>query len=182
MAEPQHHALSDLLDGELDADQADAAIDALLRDPALADEWRRMHQLRGLLRAEVDAPFDVSGAVRDAVATEPTYLLPALAPARATRRWSRYAVGGTLAASVALATVVALRPWRVEPQGPALAATTDAPQVSVASSTPDATQNVSADQPSRLDRYWAAHADNALLASPESLSPLVHNVSVESRQ
>ena len=94
MAEPQHQALSDLLDGVLDEASAEAAIDALLQDPALAAEWHRMHQLRGLLRAEADAPFDVASAVRDAIASEPAFLLPTLDRPAQPRRWPRYAVGG----------------------------------------------------------------------------------------
>ena len=182
MAEPQHQALSDLLDGALDADQAEAAIDALLRDQTLADEWHRLHQLRGLLRAEVDAPFDIGAAVRSAIADEPAYLLPGLAPARQAPRWQRYAVGGALAASVALATVVSLRPWQSAAQAPQIAATPaeSAARVSVASSS--ASQDPSAPQPDRLERYWAVHANSALLAGPDALSPLVHNVRLDDRQ
>lgn len=176
--------LSDLMDGELDAEQAETAIDALLRDQALAAEWRRMHQLRGLLRGEVDAPFDISRAVREAIADDPAYLLPGIAPARPTRRWPRYAMGGALAASVALATVIGLRPWQSTTQTPPLATATPVPSVDVAALTGDAQaeQNQVAHQPDRLASYWAVHADNALLAGPETLAPLVRNVSIDQRQ
>ena len=185
MAEPQHPTLSELMDGELDADRAQAAIDALLQDPVLAAEWHRMHQLRGLLRGEVAAPFDVGAAVRDALADDPAYLLPAIAPARPHQRWSRYAVGGALAASVALLTVVGLRPWQSTAQAPQLAT---APAVSApaaelaAANRPVEASTTPAGYPSRLDSYWAVHADSTLLAGPETLSPLIRNVRVDSRQ
>lgn len=182
MAEPQHHALSDLLDGELDADQADAAIDAVLRDPALADEWRRMHQLRGLLRAEVDAPFDVSRAVRDALAGEPAFLLPAIASPPQRRPWQRYAVGGALAASVALATVAGIRPWQETTPAVQVAADAAKPAAELATVANGGASSQPALRASRLDNYWAVHADSALLAGPESLSPLVHNVSIDRQQ
>ena len=181
MAEPQHQMLSELMDGELDAEQAETAIDALLRDQALAAEWRRMHQLRGLLRGEVDAPFDVGQAVSEAIAGDPAYLLPGIALARPTRRWPRYAMGGALAASVALATVIGLRPWESTAQTPLLATAKPVLSVDVAALTDDAQaeQNQAAHQADRLESYWAVHADNALLAGPETLSPLVRNVSVD---
>ena len=53
-------ALSELIDGELDPRGIEAAIDALLEDDDLASEWFRAHQLRGLLRDDVDVPFDVT--------------------------------------------------------------------------------------------------------------------------
>lgn len=184
MAEPQHPMLSELMDGELDAQQAEATIDALLREPDMAAEWHRMHQLRGLLRGEVETPFDIGGAVREALADDPAYLLPGIAPARAPRRWPRYAMGGALAAGVALATVTGLRPWQFGTQAPQLATVPPAPAVGVASLA-DAEQDApsqAAQRANRLESYWAVHADNALLAGPESLSPLVRNVSVERRQ
>ncbi len=183
MTEPQHQALSDLLDGELDADQAEAMLDALCRDDALAAQWRRMHQIRGLMRGEADPMFDVSAAVRQALASEPAYLLPALAPRRATRHWPRYAIGGALAASVALATVVGIRQWQAPGAADQLAVatpdTTSTLPVVAISNTPTA---ATAPQPSRLESYWAAHADNALLAGQDSLNPLLRNVSVDSQQ
>jgi negative regulator of sigma E activity len=184
MAEPQHHALSDLLDGELDADQADAAIDVLLRDPAMADEWRRMHQLRGLLRGEVDAPFDVGSAVHAAIANEPAFLLPAIARPPQRRSWQRYVVGGALAASVALATVVGIRPWQAKATGPAtqVATTAAKPAVELATVADVAEPGRQIPPTRRLDSYWAVHADSALLAGPESLSTLVHNVSIDRPQ
>ena len=183
MAEPQHPALSDLMDGELNADQAEAAIDALCRDDALAAQWRRMHQLRGLMRGDVDASFDVSAAVRDALASEPTYLLPAIAPASPLRGWQRYAVGGALAASVALVTVIGLRQWQTPATAPQLAVAPGAPAPALAVAADRPAQDKSpARQPSRLESYWAVHADSALLAGQEPLSPLIQNVSVDSRQ
>ncbi len=122
MAEPQHQALSDLMDGELDRDQAEAVLDVLCRDDALAAEWRRMHRIRGLIQGDVEPGFDISAAVRQAIANEPTYLLPAIAPPRPVRHWPRYAIGGALAASVALATVVGIRQWQAPGAADQLAA------------------------------------------------------------
>jgi len=183
MAEPQHQALSQLMDGDLDPDQAEAVLDALCRDDALAAEWHRMHRLRGLMRGEADPGFDVSAAVRQALASEATYLLPALAPRRATRHWPRYAIGGALAASVALATVVGIRQWQAPGAVDQLAVVTpDSASTVPVVAISDAPAAAMAPQPSRLESYWAAHADNALLAGQDSLNPLLRNVSTDSQQ
>lgn len=183
MAEPQHQALSDLMDGELDTDQAEAVLDALCRDDALAAEWRRMHQLRGLMRADVDAPFDVGAAVREALADEPAYLLPAIAPPGQPRRWQRYAMGGALAASVALATVIGIRQWQAPQAAPQVAAAVPSPAAAIpVVARSNAQDNKLPRQPSRLESYWAVHADSALLAGQESFSPLVRNVRVDNPQ
>lgn len=183
MAEPQHQALSDLMDGELDRDQAEAVLDVLCRDDALAAEWRRMHRIRGLIQGDAEPGFDISAAVRQAIANEPTYLLPAIAPPRPVRHWPRYAIGGALAASVALATVVGIRQWQAPDAANQLAAI--APDNSVTApvvATNEAHTSAAADQPTRLDSYWAAHADNALVAGRDSLNPLLRNVSVDDQQ
>lgn len=182
MAEPQHQELSDLMDGELDPDQADAVLDALCRDDALAAQWRRMHRIRGLLRDGADPTFDISTAVREAIAGEATYLLPAIAPARPARHWPRYAVGGALAASVALATVIGVRQWQAPGATDQLAAQTGEAITGPILASGEVRAPAAAHQPSRLEGYWAAHADNALLAGQDSLTPLLRDVSTDSRQ
>lgn len=183
MAEHECHALSGLMDGELDADQTEVTIDALCRDDALAAQWRRMHQIRGLMGGDVEASFDVSAAVRSALASEPAYLLPAIAPASPLRGWPRYAMGGALAASIALVTVVGLRQLRAPGTDPQLAVVPDAPAVVAASDTDTQAQDKSPPpQINRLESYWTVHTDSALLSGQESLPPLIQDVSVDHRQ
>lgn len=181
MAEPQHETLSRLMDGELDADQAEAAIDAVCRDEALTAQWRRLHQVRGLICGDVDRPFDVSDAVRNALASEPAYLLPAIAPPRSLGGWQRFAMGGALAASVALITILGLRQWQTPAEPSQLAAAADAGLTRVAADAA-AQKKTPAAQPSRLESYWAVHAGNALLAGQESLAPSIENVRADDRR
>lgn len=182
MAQSQHQALSDLMDGELDADQAEAVLDALCRDEALAAEWHRMHRIRGLMRGDDAATFDISAAVREALANEPAYLLPAVAAPRQPSRWLRYAMGGALAASVALATVVGLRYWQAPAGAPELAAADarEAAMVPVVARG-NSPETAATRQPSRLESYWAVYADNALFAGQDTL-PLAHGVRVDQTQ
>jgi negative regulator of sigma E activity len=170
MAQPQPHALSDLsdlMDGELDAEQTEALIDALCRDEALAAEWHRMHRLRALLKGDEVAGFDVRDAVRAALASEPTYLLPVAAP-RPARRWARYALGGALAASVALLTVAGMRQWQAPAASAPLAQAPLTQAATTVASRADAA-DASADA-SRLESYFAVYAENALFSSQDTPS------------
>jgi negative regulator of sigma E activity len=163
MAQPQPHALSDLsalMDGELDAEQTEALADALCRDEALAAEWHRMHRLRALLKGDDVAGFDVRDAVRAALASEPTYLLPVAAP-RPARRLARYALGGALAASVALLTVAGMRQWQAPAGSAPGQVATEAPRVEVADASADA---------NRLESYFAVYAENALFSGQDTPS------------
>lgn len=177
MTEPQYQALSALLDGELDAEQAEALLEAMSHDQTLADAWHRLHRMGDLLRGDVEPGLDVRAAVRDALADEPAYLLPAVAVAPPRLgRWSRYAVGGALAASVALVTVVGLRQWQAADTDPALASAEAGPTATVArSETPERAVD-------RLHGYWSVHADNALLAGQDAFAAPVRNVSADSAQ
>lgn len=177
MTESQHEALSALLDGELDAEQAEALLEALSRDQALTDAWHRLHRMGDLLRGDVEPGLDVRAAVRDALADEPAYLLPAVAAAPPRPgRWSRYAVGGALAASVALVTVVGLRQWQAADAGPQLATAQAGPTAAGArNETPERAVD-------RLHGYWSVHADNALLAGQDAFAAPVRNVSADGAQ
>jgi negative regulator of sigma E activity len=175
MAQPQPDALSELselIDGELGAEQTEALIDALCRDQALAAEWHRMYRLRALLKGDELAGFDVRDAVRAALASEPTYLLPVAAP-RPARRLARYALGGALAASVALLTVVGMRQWQA-PAGSAPLAQAPPTQTATTVAARAEAADPSADA-SRLESYFAVYAENALFSGQDTPS-LVRSV------
>ena len=177
MTEPQHQALSALLDGELEAEQTEILLEALSRDQTLADAWHRLHRMGDLLRGEIEPDLDIRAAVRDALADEPAYLLPAVTVVQPRlSRWSRYALGGALAASVALVTVVGLRQWQAADGAPELASADAGPTATVArSEAPERAVD-------RLQGYWSVHADNALLAGQDAFAAPVRNVSADSAQ
>lgn len=177
MVEHQHQALSALIDGELDADQTAALVDALCQDEELAAEWDRMHRLRSLLKGDDVGTCDVTSAVRAALAVDPAYLLPV--PVRRSRQWSRYAMGGALAASVALLTVVGLRPWQGAGHAQQVAQT--APPQTVDSTGGRRELAAATIPPNTLDRYWAAYNDNALFAEQDS-ALLAHSVRAAQEQ
>jgi hypothetical protein len=78
--------------------------------------------------------------------------------------------------------VVGIRPWQSTAPVAQVASTAAKPAVELATATNSVGTDQQAPRTSRLDSYWAVHADSALLAGPESLSPLVHNVSIDRQQ
>jgi sigma-E factor negative regulatory protein RseA len=100
--------LSALMDGELDAREAAAVIDALCRDPELQRRWSDLQLVGDALRSTEVAACHVEGfclRVTRALAGEPTVL----APRRGRSALRRYAVPGVaIAASVVALAFVAM--------------------------------------------------------------------------
>lgn len=116
--EERESQLSALLDGELEAGQAELVTRRLLKDPALQATWGRYALIGAVLRKEplLDGgrgANDVAARVRLRMAGEAALhaIVPAPVPAVAVRNGGlgRVAGGVALAASVALAVVGALR-------------------------------------------------------------------------
>ncbi|MCX7037169.1 MAG: sigma-E factor negative regulatory protein [Proteobacteria bacterium] len=116
--EERESQLSALLDGELEAGQAELVTRRLLKDPALQATWGRYALIGAVLRKEplLDGgrgTNDVAARVRLRMAGEAALhaIVPAPVPAVAARKGGlgRVAGGVALAASVALAVVGALR-------------------------------------------------------------------------
>jgi sigma-E factor negative regulatory protein RseA len=115
--------ISDLMDGELDADQCDAALRSLAKDDELRDCWHTYHLIGDCLRGEALA----GGAPRPVVtekilarlAEEPTVLAPRH-KSGVGRVGGRTRVALALAASVATLSVIGVIASRqaqlVEPQ------------------------------------------------------------------
>lgn len=171
MVEQQLQDLSALVDGELDVARTQALLDALCRDDELAAEWQRLHRMRALMKGD-DIDCDVTQAVRAALVAEPAYLLPVAAPMA--NRWPRYVIGGALAASVALLTVVGLRPWQGAGHGAQQVAQT-APPPLVASEAARVETTSTAQVPSGLQDYRAVYDDNALFGGQDGAA-LVRDV------
>jgi negative regulator of sigma E activity len=158
--------LSSLIDGELDAHETAAVLDALCRDAELQRRWSDLQLVGDALRSTEVAACHVDGfcaRVRDALADEPTVLAP-----RAVRpRLRRYAIPGiAVAASVAAIAFIAVPLLRApaievaaQKQSPAFAAapvvaTADQQQAQAASKAATAIANARA-----LDPYFAAHRE-----------------------
>jgi len=158
--------LSALIDGELDAHEAAAVLDALCRDPVLQRHWSELQLVGDALRSAEVAACQEGGfcdRVRKALASEPTVLAPRR---RARPAWRRYSVSGlAVAASVAAIAFVAVPIMRAptpdviaQKQPPASApvvASTAAP----AAGAKEAKAAAAIANARALDPYFAAHRE-----------------------
>ena len=158
--------LSSLIDGELDAQEAAAVLDALCRDPELQRRWSELQLVGDALRSAEVAACHEDGfceRVRNALATEPTVLAPRR-PARPA--WRRYSLPGlAVAASVAAVAFVAVPLLRApapdvmaQKQIPATAPAAVSTAV-LASSQPEARAAAAIANARALDPYFAAHRE-----------------------
>jgi sigma-E factor negative regulatory protein RseA len=158
--------LSSLIDGELDAQEAAAVLDALCRDPELQRRWSELQLVGDALRSVEVAACHEDGfceRVRNALATEPTVLAPRR-PARPA--WRRYSLPGlAVAASVAAVAFVAVPLLRApapdvmaQKQIPATAPAAVSTAV-LASSQPEARAAAAIANARALDPYFAAHRE-----------------------
>jgi negative regulator of sigma E activity len=190
--------LSALFDGELPREQAELVIRRVMKDPALRATWGRYALIGACVRGESLAvampPVDLAARVRARLVSEPERSLPGIhsaatnaAPDRASL-WRRGALGGAIAASVALVSLVLVR--SIDPAGmpataaPALVAQqpaqaevsavqVQAPVLVARESAPPSYTTPVDDSPARrtpLFNYVAAHSDVAV--SAVRLAPL----------
>ncbi|HET9024456.1 MAG TPA: sigma-E factor negative regulatory protein, partial [Burkholderiaceae bacterium] len=155
---------SSLIDGELDAREAAAVIDALCRDAELQHRWSDLQLVGDALRSTEVAACHVDGfcaRVRKALAHEPVVF----APSRARPGWRRYAVPGfAVAASVAALAFVAVPLLRAP--SPDVMAQKPGPAAAVVAANTEpvpaeaATKAAAAIATARaLDPYFAAHRE-----------------------
>jgi negative regulator of sigma E activity len=199
--------LSALFDGELPREQAELVIRRVLKDSALRTNWGRYALIGACIRGEPLAAalpsVDLAARVRARVASEPEQALAqgagtndSAGSARSGSLWRRGAMGGAIAASVALVSLVLMRympPASGVPatQAPVLLAQQSAPEAAAGSpaaasapvtqpvilareSAPPSYTTPVDDSPARrsapLFNYVAAHSDVA--ASAVRLAPL----------
>lgn len=158
--ETLRESLSALVDGELSRAQAERVLDALSRDPALREQWRRHHLISAVLCGDGDVASGADGlAQRVAAGLDAA---PVLSATRRVPRRGRSWVPVALAASLALAAVLASLAW-LDPSGnmigerPVIAgdgAAASAPDSSIADATPSGTAQGNADAVARARMTW----------------------------
>lgn len=101
-----HQQLSAFLDGELERDQARFLVKRLPADAELSARWQRWHMVRDCLRGQTSAPLRSDFAARIALAIQDE-AAPSRGFAAVALRW---AGGFAVAASVAVAALLAVSP------------------------------------------------------------------------
>jgi len=127
MNEPIREQLSALMDGELEADQARFLLARAEGDPDVARRWARYQFAAQVLRRE--HPVLLREGFAESVLASIAAPAPALAVRpRMAQRMLRWGTGGAIAASVAVAALMATRPAGDSPAAP--------PQTAFARATP----------------------------------------------
>ncbi|TVS13754.1 MAG: hypothetical protein EA419_00985 [Wenzhouxiangella sp.] len=118
MTESNREHLSCLMDGELDKGAGKFLVRRLSSDEQLSGRWRRYHLIRACMHNELAGGIDLGSRVADALAAE-----QALTPKAASgSRWFKPLGGAAIAASVAVAALVAINTSLMEREQPELLA------------------------------------------------------------
>lgn len=187
--------VSSLIDGELDDEAIDSALDALMASESLTRFWLAAHCAGDWMRSdEVVGISDNEAALRRfclALAKEPAIVAPkrrSIRASRSSRFWIRIGLPG---ASIAAALVVVA--WVAAPFGHddngktverRLASSSDVSNVVIAKATPVVQSEARSDEPNALDPerlspYLAAHRDVTPFAyRGASARPAAFNTSV----
>ncbi len=133
MSEVSKEQLSALLDGELAGDEVRFLLRRIQSDASLAEVWARYQLIGDTLRRQGCVPVTSTFALRvmQRIETEHSSVSSAHRPGRSWR-WVRYGLGGSIAASVAVAALVWMQPRQHLPASPAVAehaVTSQAPSV-----------------------------------------------------
>jgi sigma-E factor negative regulatory protein RseA len=172
MTDSNNADVSALMDGALDRDLAQRALDRVLGDPQLQQAWRRYHLIGDALR---EVPLclksdDISAGVMAAIAIEPTVLAPRPKP----RVWQRRAAVAAIAASVASIAVLGLQQRVQVLAGGTAAELAEAAPATMGQTLPAALPAASVDADS-LQRYFVTHSE---LRASQPVRPLPPHASL----
>lgn len=147
--EQRSSQLSAFMDGDLPAARE---LDMLLADESQAPVWGRYHLIRDALQNELpEYSCDISAAVRDALADEPTVLAPRPRPAS---RWQQV-TGLAVAASVFAVAVVGFQNWQAPESASSAVASAPAMELSAPVSNVAATD----EERARLEELLINHTE-----------------------
>lgn len=159
--------ISELMDGELDAAEAEGIISRVKANQDLERDWSLYHLIGDTIRQQAFYSPGLTAQVSDRLAAEPTVLAPRARPAR--EKFMRYALSA--AASVAAVAVVA---W-IGIQGVTEA---PAPQLAVVQEPAAQARPASVPMPNRVNDYLLAHQEYSPSSVVHGVVPYVRTVSM----
>jgi sigma-E factor negative regulatory protein RseA len=159
--------VSELMDGELDAAEAEGIVSKVKTSPDAAQDWYLYHLIGDTIRQQAFYSPELMGQVSSRLAVEPTVLAPRAWPVR--EKILRFALSA--AASVAAVAVVA---W-IGIQG-----VTEAPAPQIAAVQEPAAQQrpASVPMPNRVNDYLLAHQEYSPSSVVHGVVPYVRTVSM----
>ena len=161
--------LSALLDGELERDQARFLIKRVPGDAELSGCWQRWHVAGDCLRGQPAAPLRSDFSERIALALQAEAATPGRALGGSMLKW---AGGFAVAASVALAALLAVNPAATPDGG---SATTIAQQPAAAEVAPSPYREQDLRPPLRLDAQMVSATEASPYAAAVRLDPRIES-------
>jgi sigma-E factor negative regulatory protein RseA len=162
--------LSELMDGELEAREAQRQLARLKQDKELAHCWSTFHLIGDALRGERPLAREVSSRVAQQLVTEPTVLAPrSYAPKRA----ATYAV--SVAASLSAVALVAWIAFFDNPLAPQQAAI--APPASPVPAAASSEHLASVPSEGETNDLLRAHTEYSPSTAIQGLAPYIRSVS-----
>lgn len=160
--------ISELMDGELEAREAQRQLARIKQDQELAHCWSTFHLIGDALRGERPLAREISSRVTMLLANEPTVLAPrSLAPRK---RATTYAV--SVAASLSAVALVVWIAFFNNPLAP------QPPEIAVAPLAPAATEQLaSVPSEGEVNDLLRAHTEYSPSTAIQGLAPYIRSVS-----
>lgn len=160
--------ISELMDGELEAREAQRQLARIKQDQELAHCWSTFHLIGDALRGERPLAREISSRVATLLANEPTVLAPrSFAPAK---RATTYAV--SVAASLSAVGLVVWIAFFNNPLAP------QPPEIAVAPPAPGATEQLaSVPSEGHVNDLLRAHTEYSPSTAIQGLAPYIRSVS-----
>lgn len=163
--------ISELMDGELEAREAQRLLARIKQDEVLAHCWYTFHLIGDALRGERTLSRDFSERVAMRLASEPTVLTP---QPRVLKRVTAYALSAAASLSaIALVAWLAFFNNPLAPHQPELAKAPTTPPPAAA----PATQLTSVPSDGRMNEYLIAHQEFSPSTAIQGLAPYIRSVS-----
>ena len=171
--------ISELMDGELDSEEASIYLKRMKEDSTLREIWDVYHRVGDALRQESALSGRIARGVSARLQDEPTVLAPRVS--RVPKRVMRYAMSAAASvAGVAVVAWIALGGGTMTPQQIAKNA---APGAQVAATAPDTTQaqatSLAAQDPAEVEDLLLAHQTVSSFPTMHGSLPYVRAVSTQ---
>jgi sigma-E factor negative regulatory protein RseA len=167
--------ISALMDGELGDGDAERTIARLKDDPDSRERWERFHLIGDALRGEAMLSSDLSAAVAQRLASEPTVLAPRRS-IRSGKRVTKYALSAAASlCAAAFVAWVALAP--TAPLGMQAGLTPPPSLVAAPALAPVAPPIASVSSEGRMNEYLLAHQGFSPSTAIQGLAPYIRSVS-----
>ncbi len=191
MSDKSNEQISNLMDGELDANASQFLLKRMAGDIHLSEKWESYHTIKSCLQKNDQEPLviDVSSRVCDFLLNQqqPNRQEPLINQNKVVSSWLKPLIGMGIAASVAFMSVVMLQNQKSPSLNTTLASTTIVNEKSVPQAVfqPQISANMAASSqsivPLYLSRFPSVSAKNKNVQNYSDNAPYFYNIPVSSK-